>query len=736
MSSAREPLLKDFITSRKDLKDLESLGLVTIHDVFRNLPRRYIFPGQATRIRELEVGQEAVLYVRVTDADSWSKPNQRSRGPRMMHMTRLRLSDGEATISATFFNQKWMEKKAADAIDSFVLIAGKVEQFRGSPQLQNPKFITQDGSEEYAPGAITKPIPIYRANARIASNRIQRLTKVLLAAAPQECFADVVPQRIRTAHGLPDFRTVLQYLHDPAEADQPEQAIHALKFEEALSLQAELASRRRRFEEQSAIALAGAIGGHLDTFDAELDFTLTRSQIRVGTEISADLLRSRPMNRLLHGDVGSGKTLVALRAMLQAVDSGKQAALVAPTEVLAAQHYNSLRSLLGSRVNDGTLSGDPDGVRIELITGSLPAARRRKVALAVASGEVDIVVGTHALMSEKTVFAELGLVVVDEQHRFGVRQREALRTKGGEGVPHMLVMTATPIPRTVAMTVFGDLDVSVLDELPGGPKRIKTFVVGAEHPRWYERMYQVMAERIAAGQQVFTVVGRIDSKADETGLAPGGVLPGVEDTAAALAARPELCAIPTPGGGTRAARIGILHGRMTPEDKDAAMAAFVAGDTDVLVATTVIEVGVDVPNATCMAIMDAEMFGVAQLHQLRGRIGRDGREAICFFATHRPPDDPARERLDTVAGTLDGFALATFDVETRREGDVLGLSQSGLRTSLKYLSVIKDENLVLAARADAFALVDEDPTLESFPALRAHVDRQILDADETWMEVS
>lgn len=734
MSPFREPQLADYITDKKARPRLERLGVFTVDDLLRHFPRKYIFPGQATRFSDLEVGQDAVLYAYVESVRSERKYRRSERttgrktgGQKEILVTQIMLSDGYDRIPATVFNQKWELKKAPEG--AMVLVTGKIDEFRGHKQLKNPKFMTQDGTEQFVPGAITQPVPIYPATAGLPSQKIQRMIRVLLATADDYFFRDIIPLAVRTEHDLPSLREALTYRHMPENAAEVDTAVHMFKFEEALALQAELASRRLRFESSTAVPLQGSIGGRLDTFDQGLPFTLTESQMRAGTEISRDLLKSHPMNRLLHGDVGSGKTLVALRSMLQAVDSGKQAALLAPTEVLAGQHAKSLHQLLGGQVDDGSLLGNPDGVTVTLLSGSMPAGQRKKAALDVASGQADIVVGTHALLSEQTQFADLGLIVVDEQHRFGVRQREQLRAKGSEAVPHTLVMTATPIPRTVAMTVFGDLDVSVLNEMPSGPKRIESFVVArGTHPRWMDRVYQVMAERIAAGQQIYVVVGRIDSRDEpaEPGALFSGHLPGIEETLESLRGNPVL----------EGARFGMLHGRMSAEEKDAAMTAFAAHQTDILVATTVIEVGVDVPNATCMVVLDAEMFGVAQLHQLRGRIGRDGGKAICFFVTARTEADPVVERLHTVAGTLDGFALAEFDLTQRKEGDVMGLSQSGLRSSLRYLEVIKDEDIVLAARADARHIVKLDPGLEQHEPLRSYVDRQILALSETWMEIS
>ena len=456
---------------------------------------------------------------------------------------------------------------------------------------------------------------------------------------------------------------------------------------------------------------------------------MTNDQRAVGAEIDADLAGGAPMNRLVQGEVGSGKTLVALRAMLAVADSGGQSAFLAPTEVLAAQHLRSLTSALG-----------PDlaaRLRPTLLTGQLPVALRRKALLAAASGGASIVVGTHALLGETVTFAELGLVVVDEQHRFGVDQREALRLKGMSNTaaeaaaPHVLVLTATPIPRTVAMTVFGDLDVSTISELPAGRSPIESFVVPlAEHPGWQHRIWERLSEELAQGRQGFVVCPAIDPKhvedadADEVGVdaATGET---VSPIASVVTVLEEARANPLLAG----RRIEPLHGRMSSDEKDATMRAFAAGEIDVLIATTVIEVGVDVPNASTMVVLDADRFGVAQLHQLRGRIGRGGVPGLCLFVTHAELGTPARERVDAVAATLDGFALAEVDLELRREGNVLGRAQSGGRSSLKLLRVARDGKLIGEARSLAAEVLDADPALSEHPALR-HALAARLDAAE------
>ena len=483
-----------------------------------------------------------------------------------------------------------------------------------------------------------------------------------------------------------------------------------------------------------ATSYAARPGGLLERFDARLPFELTAGQRRVGEQLAADLASGTPMQRLLQGEVGSGKTLVALRAMLAVVEAGGQAVLLAPTEVLAAQHARSLRDALGPLGRGGTLDGDPDGTSVTLLTGSAPTAVRRKALLDIVTGEAGIVVGTHALLSDTVEFHDLGLVVVDEQHRFGVEQRDALRARG-VGV-HVLVMTATPIPRTVAMTVFGDLDTCTLDELPAGRRPITTHVVAlAEKPGWAHRVWQRVREEVDAGRQAFVVCGRIgaDDKDEEAVLAEMEAELAGDDqrppAAAVLDVLEQLRGEPALAG----ACVEVLHGRMGGEEKDAVMRRVVAGEVDVLVATTVIEVGVDVPNATVMVVMDADRFGVSQLHQLRGRIGRGGHPGLCLLVTSVRGPSESRDRLDAVASTVDGFELARFDLRTRREGDVLGSAQSGARSSLKLLRVVDDLEVISAARAEAEKVLEEDPELSAHPELAEAVEVALAGGREAYL---
>ena len=507
-------------------------------------------------------------------------------------------------------------------------------------------------------------------------------------------------------------------------------------------LQAALAQRRMAAAALPAMPRPHVPDGIADEFDARLPFTLTAGQVVVGETIANDLACAYPMHRLLQGEVGSGKTVIAIRAMLQVVDAGGQAALLAPTEVLAQQHYRSVTAMLGPLAQRGQLGGADHATGVALLTGSVSAGARRSALSDAFTGDAGIVIGTHALLEEQVQFDDLGLVVIDEQHRFGVEQRDALRAKAADNRPHVLVMTATPIPRTVAMTVYGDLETSTLTELPAGRSAIATHVVpAADKPHFLERAWARVKEEVSRGQQAYVVCPRIgdgsapedpdeDDYADEddfdpqTAMEPGTVdlSHGIPRSITNVGRRQPLSVLDVAAtldaGPLAGLRLGILHGRLHPEEKDRVMRAFSAGEIDVLVATTVIEVGVDVPNATVMVIIDAERFGVSQLHQLRGRVGRGAVPGLCLLVSEAPPDTPARERLDAVAATLDGFQLSRLDLEQRREGDVLGAAQAGRHSSLRLLQLLKDEDLIGQARTEATEVVSADPDLARHPALR------------------
>ena len=539
---------------------------------------------------------------------------------------------------------------------------------------------------------------------------------VEMAIASLDEVIDYLPEEICSAHNYPSLQQALVQLHAPADLDHADAARERLTFDEAFLLQLMLVMRRNELKKLNTISRKTRKGGLLEAFDASLPFQLTGGQLEVINEIESDLAQPHPMHRLLQGEVGSGKTVVALRAMLAVVDSGGQAALLAPTEVLAAQHVRTFEKLLGPLALAGTLDSSDKATQVTLITGSQNTAARKEALSLAATGGAGIIIGTHALLGEKVEFNDLGLIVVDEQHRFGVEQRDALKVKA-QKPPHLLVMTATPIPRTVAMTVFGDLDVSTLRELPLGRQPITTHVISVlEKPAFLERAWERIREEVAAGHQAYVVAPRIEAGSDES--ADIDFLFGLEspDIASVTELAPRLAS-----GALSGLRVADLHGRQSSEVKDATMRAFADGEIDVLVSTTVIEVGVDVANATVMVIMDADRFGVSQLHQLRGRVGRGASPGLCLLVTNAPGDTPARERLNAVAGTLDGFELSRIDLEQRREGDVLGAKQSGTQSHLRLLRVLRDEALIESARSDAEGVIAASADLTSYPALSTEV---------------
>jgi ATP-dependent DNA helicase RecG len=707
-------------------------GLHTVGDLLEYTPRRYLQPGQLTDLSSLRPDDEVMVVAEVAKALTRS---MRGRKGRMLNVV---LSDGRGhSLDLTFFSAYGHEAKLQPGVQGF--FAGTVGTYRGRLQLTHPDyelFGADDDAAELVERYRTHQIPVYSATGRLYSFTIRRMVELALDSVDE--LRDPVPDEIRQARRLISRAEALRLVHRPTVDDQPWRGKARLKYDEALVLQTILAQRRHEAEAQPATPRLPRPGGLLAAFDARLPFELTAGQRELGDVLAAELARDRPMNRLLQGEVGSGKTIVALRAMLAAIDAGGQAALLAPTEVLAAQHFRSISAMLGDLAEGGLLGGSDIGTKVVLLTGSQSVATRKRALLDAASGEAGIVIGTHALIQKHVQFADLAIVVVDEQHRFGVEQRDALREKALRS-PHVLVMTATPIPRTVAMTVFGDMETSTLRELPRGRSPITTHVVDADKPGWVERTWQRVAEEVAAGQQAYVVcprIGDLDPSAagtqdssDEDG--PDWHL-AEEDGAATV----ELTGVYTMFEQLRAdpalagTRIGVLHGRLDPETKDATMRAFAAGEIDVLVATTVIEVGVDVPNASVMVVVDAERFGISQLHQLRGRVGRGSVPGLCLLMT-RAPGAAATERLDAVAGTTDGFELARLDLTFRREGDVLGARQSGRGNSVRHLRLGRreDEQIISDAREDALSIVAADPELSRHPDLAAAVATR-LDEDQ------
>jgi ATP-dependent DNA helicase RecG len=731
---------------------LGKLGLQTVGDLLGHYPRRYADPGALSDIAALEVGEHVTILARVEQATV--RPMRNRKGALM----EVVVTDGSSRLSLTFFGKHRgslynHEKRLVPGAKG--LFTGTVGLYRGSRQLTHPDFTlmgeeSELDSDEALLEHATKPIPIYPAAAGIPSWKIQGALRVVLDTLTDDDVPDPVPSDVQQRQGLPGRAAALRSLHRPATLDEAYRARHRMRFEEAFVLQVALAQRRARTAAEDATArppLPAGKPGILADFDASLPFVLTDGQRQVGDEIAAELASPRPMHRLLQGEVGSGKTVVALRAMLQVVDAGGQAALLAPTEVLAAQHARTLRALLGPLADGGTLFGAERtgaSTRVALLTGSLGAKARKEALLQAASGEAGIVVGTHALLSEQVQFADLGLVVVDEQHRFGVEQRDALRAKGRVS-PHLLVMTATPIPRTVAMTVFGDLETSSLTEVPAGRAGITTVAVPAGNVRWTDRTWARVREEVDAGRRAYVVCARIhpdeDTKApakdfddvpdflEPTGP-PGEVgadrppLRAVLEVVEELRSRPELAGV----------EIGMLHGQMPPDQKDAAMARFASGEAPVLVSTTVVEVGVDVPEATAMVIFDADRFGISQLHQLRGRVGRGTDPGLCLLVSDAEPGTPAYARLEAMTQTTDGFKLANLDLELRSEGDVLGAAQSGRTSSLRLLRVVKDAGLIEEARTAAADVVAASPDLTEFPELAKAIRAQLDEDQEEFLE--
>jgi ATP-dependent DNA helicase RecG len=699
----------------------KQFGMATVRDLVYHFPRRYDERGEQADIGKLQIGEHVTVLGRVERVVDKTFPNKKN--PRIKEKMRVvTISDGThgGRLTLTFFG-KLVYATQGMVEGRWGLFAGKVTDFRGNRQLGTPQFQmlsvsdkdeAEDAIEEFA-GAL---IPIYPATKELNSWNISKLVgRVLKNLGAVD---DPLPISVRADRNLMSLRDALREIHRPDSRPALEAARKRLKWDEAFAVQLTLVQRRNRAALWPGTPRPPRASGLLDKFDGRLPYELTKGQQRVGAEIAADLARAHPMHRLLQGEVGSGKTVCALRAMLQVVDSGGQAAMLAPTEVLAVQHLRSLQALLGPLSRAGELDGDPDGTRLAFVSGSLSASARRAALQDIASGDAKIIVGTHALLYEGVDFDDLGLVVVDEQHRFGVEQRDALRAKA-HTPPHVLVMTATPIPRTVAMTVFGDLDTSTLSELPLGRSPIASHVVpAADKPTFLDRAWRRIREEVGAGHQAYVVCPRIGADSAEE---PGEDLEETEEETR----RPPLAVTEVApllaDGPLHGLRIEVLHGRLPTDEKDAVMRSFAAGGIDVLVATTVIEVGVDVANATVMMVLDADRFGVSQLHQLRGRVGRGSAPGLCLLVTEASEETPARERLDAVAATLDGFRLAEIDLEQRREGDVLGAAQSGRQKHLQLLSLKRDEKLIVEARTAAAMLLDDDPELDGHPDLKASI---------------
>lgn len=701
------------ILGEKPAKSIKrAFGYTTAGQLLAHYPRRYVVRGELTTIDSLPLGEPVTLFAEVLQT------TKRDMHGRRGSIVETVLTDGHGTLTLTFFNQPWREHELMPGERG--VFSGKITRYRDQLQLAHPDFelFDKEQSEADAEAWAKRPIPMYPATASLPSWRIQKLMAEVLEHATDAQLDAGDPLDTQAKHALKcgSYASTLRRIHEPAEEQDFRVARAGLVAREAYVLQAALLNTKLNNERQAAVPRLVSPGGLVTQFTHQLPFAFTDDQETASEAILSDMRRSYPMNRLVQGEVGSGKTVVALVGMLATVDGGGQSALLAPTEVLARQHYETIVRMLG-----------PDlaaKVNPVLITGSMKTSERKRATLQVAAGQAGIVVGTHALLSDKTMFFDLGLIVIDEQHRFGVKQREQLRRKA-KLAPHVLMLTATPIPRTVAMSVFGDLDISSIHQLPEGRQRIDTFVVAlADHPKWIARVWQRVAEEVAHGRQAYVVCALItpadDDAAAETLPAPLSVT----EVYARLQAHLQIGKL----------RLGTLHGQMSGDEKAETMSAFAAGDIDVLIATTVVEVGVNVPNATVMVVMDADRFGIAQLHQLRGRVGRGEHASVALLVTNADADSEARERLDAVAGTRNGFELAELDLEHRREGDVLGANQSG-SSSLKLLRVIKDKNTIANAREAAASTMDEDPQLADHSVLRAAI-AGAVDSDQQQYMVS
>jgi ATP-dependent DNA helicase RecG len=690
--------------------------------LLHHYPRRYLVRGELSDIAELNEGDEVTVL-----AEIYSSSSRKLQG-RKGSILEVIVTDGSAKMSLTFFNQAWREKELR--VGRQGLFAGKVGVFNGKRQLAHPDYeMVPDGSDVDSAVAdfAGKFLPVYPASSKLPSWKIAQCVKLAIESLDE--VPDFIPPHILEKFKYPSAQQALVQIHNPVDLDSAELSKARLTFDEAFLLQLLLLERRAELRALKTVARPVKSGGILEAFDKSLPWKLTPGQEEVSREIESDLAADIPMHRLLQGEVGSGKTVVALRAMLAVVDSGGQAALLAPTEVLAAQHLRTIEKLLGPLAQGGMLGGVENATQVTLLTGSQNAASRKEALSLAASGQAGIVIGTHALLSESVVFNDLGLIVVDEQHRFGVEQRDALKAKA-VNPPHLLVMTATPIPRTVAMTVFGDLDVSTLRELPLGRQPITTHVVPTlEKPTFLDRAWERIREEVSQGHQAYIVAPRIAAGSSED--ADLDFLYGEQspDITSVEELAPKLH-----GGALKGLRIAPLHGRLTTELKDATMQAFSAGEIDVLVSTTVIEVGVDVPNATVMVIMDADRFGVSQLHQLRGRVGRGTSPGLCLLVSGAPIETPARERLEAVSKTQDGFELSRIDLEQRREGDVLGASQSGARSHLRLLRVLRDEGLIEEARNMAAELLESDSSLKGYPLLKHELEMLKKEQTSTYID--
>ena len=731
----------DFVIGKNSADLLEEhFGIVTVNDLLRHYPRKYsdemITSGEG---EELEEGEHVTFIDRITKIDV----RLTNRPPKREYMV-VTIGNRRPKVTATFFNVKIIKRTLEEGQQ--VMLSGEVGYFKGTLQLTHPAFLVLHDDGRVAGtrslSAIAKAegtadhnrllslfardfFPIYPANSKVQSWDIYACVRQVLDVL--DPIEEPLPEAFLREHHLIGEDAALRAVHMAERVTERDAAIERLTYDEAIGLQWALAQRRFGALSDAGPIAAPSEDGLVAAMRHQMPFELTEGQKDVLQVLTTELAASRPMNRMLQGEVGSGKTIVSVLAMLQMVDAGYQCALLAPTEVLAAQHARSIRDVLGPLAMAGQLGGAEKGTRIALLTGSMSPQQKKQVRDEVASGEAGIVIGTHALLQDAVEFDRLGMVVVDEQHRFGVEQRDRLRAKAPEGVtPHLLVMTATPIPRTVALTHYGDLETSVLRELPRGRQPITTNTIFLnERPAWLDRAWQRIIEEVGAGRQAYVVASRIDE--DDKTQAKGR---GKKRDQAKEQGPPAITVVQLlerlRGGPLSGLRLGLMHGRLSADEKDVVMAAFRAGDIDVLICTTVIEVGVDVPNATVMLVMDGDRFGISQLHQLSGRIGRGQHPSLCLLVTQLPESSRAGQRLKAVASTLDGFKLADLDLMERREGDVLGYSQSGRPITLRFLSLFEHLDLILTARdfCDAhYAKNPGDPGMASLAAPFSDTDR-------------
>ncbi|RAV14501.1 ATP-dependent DNA helicase RecG [Mycolicibacterium sp. GF69] len=724
----------DFVIGKKAADPLaEHFGIRTVDDLLRHYPRKY---SDGTTVldegEELEEGEHVTFVDEITETKAGDmKPQFDKKTKKMKSRKWLRVTLGKrrATVTATFFNADWM---IGDLVKGTrLMLSGEVGYFRGALQLTHPEFLVLDSprgktygtkslktiaSTSGAAGADLLAafdrdfFPIYPANNKVQTWEIYACVRQVLDVL--DPIDEPLPESFLRQHGLITEDEALRAIHTAEKAAQRDAAIARLTYDEAIGLQWALVDRRHGELSDSGPVAMRRDDGLVGAMREKMPFELTDGQKEVLDVVSSELESTRPMNRMLQGEVGSGKTIVSVLAMLQMVDAGYQCALLAPTEVLAAQHARSIRDVLGPLAMAGQLGGVDGATRVALLTGSMSAQQKRAVRDEVVGGEAGIVVGTHALLQDAVEFRRLGMVVVDEQHRFGVEQRDRLRGKAPDGMtPHLLVMTATPIPRTVALTHYGDLETSTLRELPRGRQPITTNTIFLnEKPKWLDRAWQRIIEEVRAGRQAYVVASRIDENDKPKGDNDNGGPPPI--TVIQLIDH-------LSRGPLSDLRLQLMHGRLPADEKDAVMGAFRAGEIDVLVCTTVIEVGVDVPNATVMLVMDADRFGISQLHQLRGRIGRGQHPSLCLLVTRLPEGSKAGARLKAVASTLDGFKLADLDLAERREGDVLGHNQSGRAITLRFLSLQQHLDIIVEARDFCSALYEKDPVHRGMAVLAA-----------------